>query len=262
VIKDAIEYLTDLRTANRDTVVKLDDGSGRIFIYEDQSSRYLELDRWPGRKRSVSNIESFTAMVLEEARRAQSDGDWMTVVFGVNGAQFVLDDRDQRTTFVYGRELSPQCALLLQSRAKPVEHRAFVSLLQRLRPSIREFPNVLRDFRKISFGSGVKVESEPTLCEGKRGNAYSLEVTVNSKATAAALPSTIECEIQYARGSLRRYPLTLDIDISLRDQPRALLFELNAADLETLAQQAIEDEIAGFREAVKSLPRLCVLEDY
>lgn len=262
MIQKALEWLAALHTKMRPPVLKLDDGSGRILRYSDTTREYYEIDRFVARQRSVSNVESFAAMVIEEARRKASKGDFMTVIFSVNGATLHLDDRDGRTVFGYTRELDSQWKLLINSRDQAYEHREFVHLLRRLRPSLVEYDRTLLQFRKVSFGKGVKIESEPVLQDGRSGLQYDIHVLVNSKATEAALPSSINVRLPYARGGAKKYDLELDVAIELNEE-KALEFSIAAADLETVADEAVADEVVWFRTAVaQALPELCILEDY
>ena len=264
MIKEAIEYLLELSTTSREPVILLSDGSQRKYLFDDQARKYQEVERFVQRQRAVSNIESFAAMVLEEARRATSDGDWMTAVFTTLGAQFHLNDRDGRTVFAYQRQLAPQWEILVGEAGKQMEHARFVRLLQRLRPSIVKYPEVLRDFRKISFGAGISIDSAPILEEGKGGLQYRFEVQATTRATQAALPSSIGLSIQYARGSQKRYEIEAEVSIDLaeKESKKSVGFTLILPDREALEEQAVSDEVAWFREATKTLPKLCILEDY
>lgn len=263
MLKDAIEYLVGFATTKREPELKLADGSGRRWIFNDSEGYYLPIERYVKRERCVSNVESFAAMVLEEARRAKSDGDWMTVIFGQAGALFHLDDRDGRATFAYSRELAPQWKTLVTAPTD-VEHKEFIRLLQRLRPSIVEYPFILQQFRKISFGSGLKVESAPILTEGKAGLQFALELTAANATTKAALPAAIALKVPYSRGSSQTYDVDAEVSIDLEEDgpKKSFVFSLLFPDREVIEEQAVSDEVSWFKEKTAGLVNLSILEDY
>jgi hypothetical protein len=263
MIKEALEYLSSLAVLKRAADLNSSDGSGRSWLYNDAKGMYEPVDRFVKRTRTVSNIESFTAMVIEEARRAISDGDFMTVVFKQTGAYFHLDDRDGRQVFQYERELAPQWKFLIGA-GTDLEHKDFIRLLQRLRPSIVEYASILQQFRKVSFGSGLKIDSAPTLTEGKAGLQFALELTAANASTKAALPAVIPLKMPYARGSSKLYDVEAEVSIDLdeEDGKKRFVFSLLFPDREVIEEQAVSDEVRWFRENTVTLPKLCILEDY
>lgn len=265
MLKEAIEYLLLRYTTPRPSELVIGDGSGRRLLYDDRDDSYSPVERWNQRTRTVSNIESLSAMVIEEARRLQNGtGDWMTVVFSLKGAQFFVTDQDTRTVFGYDRKLSPQWCLLNENLGRGMPHRDFVRLLQALRPSIVDYRSILAQFRDISFGAGVTIQSSPLLVKGKGGFHYCLVLTAKSGETEAELPTEVKFEIQFARGSRARYEMTAEVDISLKEQgdKKAVEFALLVPDQAAIKEQAIADEVQWFKEQAKELTQLHILEDY
>lgn len=269
MIEKTLEWLNNLYLKGRPATLALGDASGRIYIRDDETDGYNEVERFVHRKRQVSNIESFTSMVIEEARRSDDgkEGDWMTVVFNQRGGQLHLDDRDGRQVFEFVRELAPQWQLLAaQEKAEPMEHAEFLRLLKRLRPSILEFPRVIGDFSKVSFHKGMQIDSSPELREGRAGMAYNVQVTAGAAGKLeTALPAELDLELPFARGSRQKYRMKADISIDLDEDDAGkdkLFFGLLVPDLPTIEEQAIADEVTYFRSQVPALPRLHVLEDY
>ncbi|MFZ2490012.1 MAG: hypothetical protein WA208_00870 [Thermoanaerobaculia bacterium] len=273
MIREAIEKIEQLAGAQgRPAVLELEDDSGRALLYRDDLKRYEPLERVVVQTGEVSNVESFGARVLEEARRRNgSDGSFMTVTFRESGATFDPDDRVARDRFRYSRTLSPQWQRLEQSLGKPLEHAAFVRVLQGLRPSIVEYDELMRQCRKITFSDRTNIVSEPLLQAGQNANEYAVQVAVTGGGGAAgvaatALPSQFGMRLQYARGSAESYPLTVEIDLTTVPKGtdrKELRFVLIAPDLPNVVEQAIADELAAFREQVEDdLPRLLILEDF
>lgn len=275
--KETWKYLLEHSQKNgvRPPIITSSDGSGRSWKYDDGGQNYVELDRYVQRARTVSNIESLAAMVIEEGRRAGEDefpddppertkrslGNQMTVIFDKKGATFHLDDRDGRTAFRYEREVSWQWTALLEG-AQHREHLPFIRHLQKLRPTIVEYPKVLTEFRKVHFSAQTQVESAPTLEQGRAGLVHSLEFSARNGKTKAELPSSIHCVLPFAQGSKKVFETDVEVAIELNEQSKKVLFSLSFADAFALTEEAIDHEVTWFREQVKDLSLLHILEDY
>lgn len=263
MIQEALAYLTSLGIRKRPALLELADGSEEIMVYDDAKKCYERQKRFAKRKRSVSNVESLAAMVIEEAKRAGCAGEWMTVTFTKAGGSFHLNDQDARTVFEYEREVSPQWQLLTGAAGKAHGHSDFVRLLQMLRPSIPDYSSVMMTFRKVTFGQGIDIESAPTLVEGSTGMAYSVRANVRGQVTQAALPSEIRFELPYTRAAAKKYGSEIEISVDLIEAKKALTFTLLFTDRLALEEQAIADEVAWFRSTVaEKLPELSILENY
>lgn len=259
MIKDAIDRVL-LLANKRESAITLQDGSGRQFIYNDQKKAYDEIKRVVVLKRSVSNIESFAAAVLEECRRRQRyEGEGATVVFTQGGGWFSPDDAQDLDRWTYGREASPQWTLVTDRHG--YGHKDFLVLLQKLRPSLKH-TSVIADFRRLDFEATTNLTSQPVMIDGKGGSAFAVKFTAKSgQEGQTAVPSEIALAMEFARGSLNRVEITGQIDIWLDDK-KSLKFSLSFPDRETVQEEAIALEVAWFREQVKALPRLLILEDY
>jgi hypothetical protein len=261
MIKEALQYVTEVLGNQRPKLEKVPDNSGRLVWFDEGSKLFAELSRFVDRKREVSNIESFAAMVLEEARRAKSDGDFMTVVFRSKGATFHLDDRDGRTTFAYERRISPQWHILV-SAAEQYEHREFLRLLARLRPSIVNYSSIRQAFNKIVIARGATIDSSPVMEEGASGLSYIVEVKAAGGSAKGAVPGSMKFKLPYARGSKQQYELEAEVSLEPDEDSKTILLQLTVADHETVAEQAVADEVSWFRNEVRTLPKLSILEDY
>lgn len=290
MIAEAINRVLQQSTSKpRESVLTLNDGSGRVFLYDDAKQRYEAIGRHVSQTGKVSNVESLAALVLEEARRRgpifmnvtaaeeegvanaeftkrEHEGDWMTVSFDANGATFSPDDQHRLDSFTYKRTLSQQWLQLQKFLSgEPLEHADFVRLLQTLRPSIVNYSDIIREFRKISFDSRISIASAPLLdSDGKGGNAFVLEYQARNTTQETKLPSEFEVEMAFARGSSKTYRFTVEVDIALvdRGEKKTIRFALVSPDLENVREQAIADEIAYFREQTASLPHLLTLLNF
>jgi hypothetical protein len=298
---DFVDKIVQLAPATaREAQIVVGDGhKKRYFLYDDDAAKYVEVvgvERAVLQTGDVSNVESFLALVREETvRRAtdvaddgslspatdrkkgatslatkRHDGSFMTVVFGAKGATFSPDDRIRLDAFTYTRVHSPQWSALIASLNKPYEHKEFIRALQRLRPSIVNYEELMRQLRKISFSDKTNIASEPLLQNGQSQNEYRVDievrggVTAGNTSTSTALPSSFDVSLQYARGGEHRYTTTVEIDLStlMKAERKELRFTLIAPDLPNVEESAIDDEVAFFRSKVEDIPRLLVLQDY
>lgn len=278
MLREALEFLRENLIHKRAAVLELGDGSRRRMLYSDAADAYAELPLYlPRVERRVSNVESFAAMVKEEARRAgladsddevelasRAAGHWMTVVFTPDGGVFHLDDRDPRTSFRFERALSPQWERVTGAPGKGGSHTEFLRLLQSLRPSIVEYPAVMAAFRKVALDKSIKMESAPQLKRGETGTSYALTLKVDGRDVNAALPDQIRMVLPVTRGSAKTYELEVEVLVELREHGASAqaVFGLVVPDALVVAEQAIADEVAWFRDQVKGLPQLSILEDY
>jgi hypothetical protein len=255
----------------RAALLQAKDGSGRQWLYSDAARGYVPIDRVVVLTGGVSNIESFAALVKEEVIRRESQaGEFMTVIFNLNGARFSPDDRVCLDSFTYERTLSPQFTALKGYLGKVLEHKQLVSALQVLRPSIVGYPELIRQFKKVTFNEKTNIVSEPFLTGGVNDNSYSVSVQAQGEGSQSAptsttqLPGEFEVELQYARGSEKKYRTTIEVDLStvLNGERKELRFTLVAPDLPNVEELAIEDEVAHFCAATAPLTRLLILVDY
>lgn len=265
MIREAIEKVVDLATKGyRKSVITLDDGSKRSFLYSDAESVYKPLDRVVVRYGGVSNMKSFVALVMEELRRRDNPlGDHATVYLMATGGRFSPDDRVGLDFFTYERTLHPQWELLFEQAGTYMDHPAFLRLLQALRPSIATQETV-RSFRRVTFDERVKVLSQPQIVDGKNGASYEVEMEVKSGIARTALPTMLTVTLPFSRGSDVSYRLELDIDIQAidKDGKRQLKFAILWPDKEGWLTDAITDECEAFREAVSAAKRLLILDDF
>lgn len=271
-LNDAIDKLVSLGTSGRPVLLKLDDGSGRIFMFNDAAKTYIEQERFNARRRSVSNIASFSAMVQAEIRRYRSMdedvndgpyGRWPTVVFTDNGGSFHLDDSDDRLTFGYARKLAPGFVSVSQLVGKPMDHLSLVRCLQGLRSYIVDEPGtppgtIISTFRKVTFERGVRVDSQPLVVDNNGHAAYEMNFSARGGPMQTFLPTVVPLYLPYARGG-NSYKTELEVDVTLKDPPAgstsgaSLVFTLAWPLQPDFVESAIEDEIETFKNDVAGL---------
>lgn len=267
MIKEAMEHIEEKAIGSlRAPILNLQDGSERIFLYDDCVRAYALLERFIRRQRDVSNVESFGVLVLEEARRAGADGENMTVVWGAKGAMLYLDDRDQRIVFRYKRTLSPQWEAMCLLAGSPCGHLDFIRRLRPLAPSLQDSPEIIGAYRRVHMAAATNIMSSPVLEDGKAGYSYAVQVQVSGRAAETRLPAECVFRLPFARGSPRFYDVQAEISVDAvaerGSDKKTLAFGVTLPELSSVMDQAITDELADFRKAVAAVSRLCILEDY
>lgn len=263
MIREAIDRILDIATKTRPPLLELSDGSERRFLYDDTDEAYKEIPRYVVRRRQVSTLQSFADMVNTEIDRNRkvNGAVWPTVIFTTEGGAFHLDDADGRTTFGFKRVLAPGYLRVLAAIGQPMEHLAFLRLLQGIREFIVD-PSVLAAYRKVVFDNSVRVDSQPLLEGGRVGNGYHVELTAKAGAVEVNLPDIITLALPYSRGG-EPYTVELAVDISLvtKGEKAIPYFSLAWPEHLSFVERAVNDEIAKFRELTSHNTDFVVLEN-
>lgn len=230
------------------------------YLYNDQSESYLPL--LPEFKRGISTVESLIAAVKEECRRRQNlTGDFMTVTFNQSGAMFYADDKARQDTWKYERQLSQQWAFLLQNINKEFTHLAFLRFLQGLRPSISNYIDLSREYKKVRFDGTTSIKSNPILENGSLGLQIGFNLETKNGSTNTKMPAEFIVTMPFTKGEGFSYALNIELDVSL-DEDKNIRFKPNCPDLEIITEQALKDEVSFFKEKVAELKDLLILLDY
>lgn len=251
-------------------IIKVDDQSDRRFLFDDKEGKYLPLERVVVRSRRVSNIESFVALVIEESRRRDNPtGHFGTVSFSTTGGHFSPDERVALDSFNYIRKLSPQWAALMAALGKPLMHADFIRVLQGLRPSFdaKEYPLLMREFRKVSFDSRTNLVSAPVLTNGKAGSTFEFTIEVKGGGQAeTAIPSGFRLALPFARGSAAQYYIDVELDAQMveREGKKSVAFVLLCPHKEETEERAVNEEVKLFANTVQvaGLNELLILNEY
>lgn len=246
----------------------------RTFIFRPDLDKYEELPRVVKQTGKVANVACLQDLVLEEARRRASDsrpmdGAFMTVCFTETGAFFSPDDRERLDGYTYERVISPEWKTIREFNGKVMKHAEFLRLLQSLRWSLLDAGPVIRGFRSVDVSRVARIASSPTMVDGKAGVSLAIEVAAKvqggGETTAAiALPSSLVFSVPFARGD--KVPQMLDAEVVIemaRDGEKdVVLFGFIVPDINAVERNAKAAEVAAFREGLKSLPRVLVLENF
>jgi hypothetical protein len=217
-------------------------------IYSDRQQEYMLL--FPPFERTVSNVESFAAAVIEESRRRENPtGKFMTAIFNEEGGVFYPDDEKRIDKWLYKRCHSQQWRWLMQYINKPLKHIDFLRALQGLRPSINAYPEIIREYRKVKFDSSTVVSGQPMLEKGESGGSIVVTLKTKSGDQEQDMPSSFVVIMPYAKASETDYEFQLEVDACLNEN-NEMRFTLLFPDMETIIEQALADEVDYFRNQV------------
>jgi len=236
-----------------------------LHIYNDNNKGYSRL--LPAFSRKVSNVESFAAYVLEEARRRNNTaGNKITVSFNQEGGYCYLGDNENLDTIAYDRRLSMSWLYLVGQLKKKITHAELLRTFQSLRPNIIGYPDIMLAYRRVTFDEKVSVTSQPLVEQGRAGNSMNIEFTRQGGNTdSTELPATIPLRLQYARASDRYYDCALEVETELVENKskNEIYFTLLWPEKDNVIDQAIEEELKDFKALVlEKLPELLLVVNY
>lgn len=242
----------------------------RTFLYRPDLDKYEELPRVVKQGGQVANVACLTALVLEEARRRNNfDGEWMTVIFTDTGAAFSPDDQERLDGYTYQRVLAPEWKTIRDFNGKVMKHAEFLRLLQSLRWCILGAASVIRAFRSVDVSRVARIASSPTMVDGKAGVALAVEIVAKMQGggetqASQQLPGELHLNIPFARGDEYQPLVEAEVVVEMaRDGEKdVVLFGFIVPDLAAIERNAKAAEVARFREGLKSLPRVLVLENF
>jgi hypothetical protein len=259
VISELVEFLTGAAKVDHKREISIETKRG-TYLYNDGEKHYSRLI--PEYKRKLSNVESLAVVVTEEAKRRNIDnGQFMTVIFTESGGVFFPDDERRLDEWHFDRCLSQQWEYLAKHLNRPMFHKQFLRFMQGLRPSLGyHYSTLMRDYRKVTFDNNTSVKSQPILESGTAGVLVNMTLSTRAGDQEIEMPGGFEINLQFAKAGEKIYTLPVELDVALEDgKPE---FMLVCPTLDSVRDQAIQDEVAFFREATANLPELLILVDY
>lgn len=240
------------KATGRPAILKLDDGSGRTFIYSDADAVYVEdkEERFVPQRGTVSSVESLVAIAREQVFLGfgMEHGEGMRVTFTPGGATLDVNVADGRHQFLYRRVHS---SLWYELNAAvgvgDFTHKEFLRQLQRLGPAIQAGTKVQAAFRRVTITRNSKRTSEPLLVNGERGEGYEFAIAIDG--TEERVPAGIVLRVPFGRGTSKTYEVAVEIEVDTDDDDE-LVFRMIAPGLQNVTDEAIADEMAYFRDVV------------
>jgi hypothetical protein len=264
VIREAIEKIVSL-APQRPALLKAEDGSRRLWLYNDKTSQYEPRDPSPVKiDRTVSDIDSLLRVIMEDLRRRNNPtGTFATVLLDRTGGTFFPDDRTSLDVYRYRRTTSALFNAFKASLDAGRRHGDFLRLLSSLRPALN--PQTLSAFRRVDFDSSSTIQSAPLLEEGKAGFSYAINFTDRGSNGTAALPSEIDFLMPWTPKDPPSL-LTALLAVTAPEEAgkRSLLFTLQCPDLAPWEEARIQKEAEYLKGCLtaEQLDRVLVIENY
>lgn len=259
IVVDLIDVFKKAAKIDHKRPIVQDTNRGEL-LYNDSQGCYNALI--PEFKRSLSTVDSLVMAVEEECKRRENQtGNFMTVVFDVDGGIFYPDDKKRLDRWNYARCLSQQWEHLTEHLNQDMRHLDFIRFLQGLRPSILDYPSIMKEFKKVTFDARTSVTSQPIIEDGQAGSQVSFILDTKNGKTQTQMPAAIMVHLPFVRGSATNYDLTIELDVAL-DRNEQVVFRPVCPEIETVTEQAINDEFQVFKNSTQDLKDLLVLLDY
>lgn len=225
---------------------------------------------WPlkygDRKRTVSSIESFVDVILEEAkRRDNKTGEFMTVILNNEGGYFYVDDKDriQEDLWKFERQTSASYAAFCRGIHQEMNHQKFLRFLQSMKPAIEGYQEVFKAFRRVQLDASSSMASSPIMENGEAGNSLSFQVKAANGTTKNVLPSEIVFAMPVVRGSNVIHTFKAETDVSISQDKKEIVFSLAFPGLELLKEEILSEEKKRVETAVyPTLPDCFIVVDY
>ena len=250
----------------------IDTPNGKLlFNYTDAGYQFFTSEE----SRTVSNLESFQDY-LKFIKQSVTNSK-TTVVFNLEGAIARIDDticfykeKPNNDKLIYKRVLSPLWAALSNLINRELSHKELLRAIQRLRSgfaSSNEYTALLMAYRGVVFDANTVVMSQPAISKGKTGRSINFQLSRKGAGDIEIeLPPTFELTIPFTRGSDVQYTAEIEIDSDLNDPSdpsKGIYFSLAWPSKESVTDQAIETEVASFREwASENIPDLLAVVSY
>lgn len=231
--------------------------------YSDKDNCY-KLQIAPSTNQEVHSADAFIKFIVEElTRRENSTGKFATARITLEGGTFTADDNFNLGHCKYSRLNSEQYKILKSFKDTTLDHEEFLTMLQKLKPSIKDFPALYQRCSKIRIVGRSEMNSQPVFDD--EGNAeasfictYKLQDGTDEDVT---LPASFECTVPFAKAGKKQYTYTVEL-LFFNTKSNQIAIGVQIPDWETQEEQAIIDEADFVKDGLKDKTELLVLADF
>ena len=232
--------------------------------YSDSSQSYeIKTSRIESRK--VRSAKAFIDLIKEELRRRNNqDGKFATVQLNLDGGLFCADENKSAGFATYERLHSEQYLTLNCFRDKVLTHEEFLIMLQKLKPSIVEFPSVFKAYSKIRLIGQSKLTSNPVFDENGQAESsficnYKLSDGTDSE--DISLPASFSLKLPFTKADDYFYEFTVEL-LFYNTNSNQIAVRVQVPCWEAVEEQAIIDEAAFIKNELSECKELLVLADF
>lgn len=253
MIAEAISKMQAL--ANEHRPVKIEVKTGRAtetLVFNPSKNEYESRALVPDRPSyQVSEISSLAEIVAARVR-----GDFSVVIFDGSGASFftgLTADGYEREQHVFSRRPSPQWSALTAALGDAMNHVQFLRTLQRLKPSIVDYPKLYGAFARVSFRKDMDVVSAPTVLAGDAGSKIEIKLAMKGGTGDLQLPGEFKVTMPLTRfGKSATFEVLIDAELT--SDSKTIVFRLASPEMDVALEQLIAHEVSAFRELVSEVP--------
>lgn len=212
----------------------------------------------------VKSAKAFVAYIMEELkRRKNTTGKYATAKITLQGGEFTADCNFNKGICNYTRLNSEQYKILEHFKDQVLDHEEFLTMLQKLKPSIVNFAELYARCSKIRVVGRSQMNSQPIFDD--EGNAessfictYKLEDGTDED---VSLPASFTCTIPFAKAGELTYEYTVEL-LFFNTSSNRIAIKVQVPDWETNEEQAIIDEANSVKAELSELKELLVLADF
>lgn len=231
--------------------------------YSDKNKEY-EISTEEGEMYEVHSAKAFIAYIKEELnRRENKTGKYSTAKITLQGGDFTADCNYNNGECEYKRLNSEQYNILKNYKDTVLDHEEFLTMLQKLKPSIAGFPELYQRCSKIRIVGRSQMNSQPMFDD--EGNAeasfictYKLEDGTDED---VSLPANFLCSIPFAKAGEKKYDYLVEL-LFINTKSNSIAVKVQVPDWETNEEQAIIDEADFVKSELSELDELLVLADF
>lgn len=231
--------------------------------YSDADKKYLTKTKQEGNNK-VRSVKAFIAFIEEELeRRENRSGKFATAKITLEGGKFTADDNYNRGVCSYERLHSEQYNILEYYNGKVLDHEEFLTMLQKLKPSILGFAELYQRCSKIRIVGRSQMASQPMFDD--EGNAessfvctYKLEDGTDED---VSLPANFLCKIPFAKAGEQKYQYLVEL-LFFNTKSNSIAIKVQVPEWETNEEIAVIDEANFVKETLSNLNELLVLADF
>lgn len=230
----------------------------------DDSSKCYKTKVIGSTNQEVHSAKAFINFIAEELKRRDNlTGKFATARITLSGGTFTADDNYDRGHCTYSRLNSEQYKILKHYNGATLDHEDFLTMLQKLKPSIKDFPALYKSCSKIRIIGQSEMNSQPVFDD--EGNAEASFVCTyklkDGTDEDAALPASFECTVPFAKAGDKKYTYTVEL-LFVNTKSNQIAVSVQIPDWETTEEQAIIDEAQFVKDSLKDKTELLVLADF
>lgn len=213
---------------------------------------------------TVRSSNAFIDYIKKElSRRDNSAGKYATVHVNTNGGEFCADDNFNEGKCTYERLHSEQYETLKFYNDKVLDHEEFLIMLQKLKPSIENFPDLWQRCSKIRIVGRSEVNSTPVFSDdGEAESGYQCTYRLSDGTDEdVTLPAEFFVTLPFVKAGTRMYTYHVEL-LFMNTRSSSIEVRVQVTDWETNEERAIIDEGEEIKAALTDCNDLLVLADF